>query len=90
MLYLPFQFFYAVISLQLEVGPIIICLVVCGVSGIEDKLVDVVGLENICGPIIELSVMAIKEEDLLIDLDSSTSTTEETHCLHLAIHVHIS
>ena len=37
MLSLPFQFFYAVISLQIEVGPIIIWLVVGGVYGLEEK-----------------------------------------------------
>ena len=40
---LPFQFCYVVISLHLEVGPIIIGLVVDGVSGLEDKWGDVVG-----------------------------------------------
>ena len=51
MLSLPFHFFYAVISLQLEVGPIIIWLVVGGVTILEYKWVYVVGLENIYGPI---------------------------------------
>ena len=50
MMYLPFQFFYAIISLQLEVGPIIIGLVVGGVPGLEDKWGDVVKLEKMCGP----------------------------------------
>ena len=43
LLSLPFQFCNAVISLQLEVGPIIIWLVVYGVAGLEDKWVNVVG-----------------------------------------------
>ena len=60
MLYLPFQFCYAVISLQLEVGLIIIWLVVDGVAGLEDKWGDVVGSEKMCGPIIEVAIMAIK------------------------------
>ena len=44
MLSLPFKIFYAVISLQLEVGPILIWLVVGGVAYLEDKWGDVVGL----------------------------------------------
>ena len=51
MLSLPFHFCCAVISLQLEVGPIIIWLVVGRVVGLEDKWGDVVGSENMCGPI---------------------------------------
>ena len=62
MLSLPFHFCYGVISLQLEVA----CL--------EDKWGDVVGLQNMCGPITEVAVMAVKEEDLGIDLASSTGT----------------
>ena len=42
MLSLTFQPCHAVIYLQLEVGPIIIGLVVSGVSNLEDKWVDVV------------------------------------------------
>ena len=75
MLFLPFQFFYAIISLQLEVGPIIIGLVVGGVPGLEDKWGDVVKLEKMCGPIIEVVAMAVKEEELWIELDSSTGLT---------------
>ena len=60
MLSLRFQFFYAVISIQLEVGPIIIGLVVGGVAGLEDKWGDVVGSEKMCGPIIEVAVMDVK------------------------------
>ena len=37
MLSLPFNFCYAVISLQLEVGPIIIWLVVGGVADLEEN-----------------------------------------------------
>ena len=44
MLYLLFQFCYAVISLQLEVGTIIIWLVVGGVSGLNNKWGNEVGL----------------------------------------------
>ena len=60
MIYLPFQFCYAVIYHQLEVGPIIVGMVVGGVAGLEDKWVDVVESENMCGPIIEVAVMAAK------------------------------
>ena len=59
MLSLPFQFCYALISLQIEVGTIIIWLVVGGFAVPEDKWGDVVGLENMCGPIIELAVMDV-------------------------------
>ena len=90
MLSLPFHFCYAVISLQLDIGPIIIWLVVGGVSVFEDKWGDVVGSENICGPIIKVAVMAFKEEDLGVDLASSAGPTKETHCLHPSIPVHIS
>ena len=61
MLYLSFHFYYAVISLQIEVRPIIIWLVVGGVACLEDKWVDVVGFQNMCGPIIEVAFMAVKE-----------------------------
>ena len=40
---LPFHFCYAIISLQIEVGPVIIWLVVGGVACLEDKWLDVVG-----------------------------------------------
>ena len=43
-----------------------------------------------CGPIIEVAVMAVKEENLGVDHASSTGPTEQTHCLHPAIRVHIS
>ena len=52
MIYLSFQFFYAIISLQLEVGTIIIGLVIGGVAGLGDKWGDMVGSKNMCGPII--------------------------------------
>ena len=90
MMSLPFHSFYAVISLQLEVGPIIIWLVVGGVTGLQDKRGDVAGLQNMCGPIIEVAVMAVKEEDLGVHLASFTGPTEETHCLHPDIPVYIS
>ena len=90
MLSLPFNFCYAVISLQLEVGPIIIWLVVGGVTCLDDKWVDVVVFKNMCGPIIEVAVMDVKEEDLGVDIASSTGPTEETHYLHPDIPVHIS
>ena len=32
-----------------------------------------------CGPIIKVDVMAVKEEDLGVDIDSSTGPTKETH-----------
>ena len=60
MLSLKFYFCCAVISLWLEVGTIIIFLVVGEIYGLEDKWRDVVRLEKICGPIIEVYVMAIK------------------------------
>ena len=87
---LPFHFCYAVISLQLQVGPVVIWMVLGGVACLEDKWGDVVGSQNMFGPIIEVAVMAIKEEDLGDDLASSTGPTEETHCLHPDIPVHIS
>ena len=90
MLFLTFQFCYAAISLQLEVGPIIIWLVVGGVAGLEDKWGDVVRSEKMCGPIIDAYLMAVKEEDLLIDLASSTGPNEENNCLHPAITINIS
>ena len=34
---LPFQFFYGITSIQLEVGPIIIWLVVGGVADLEEN-----------------------------------------------------
>ena len=43
-----------------------------------------------CGPIIEVAVMAVKEEDLGVDLAISTGPTKETHFRHLAIPVYIS
>ena len=90
MLSIPYQLFYAVISIQPQVGPVIICLVVFGVTYLEDKWGDVVGSEKMCGPFIGVAVMAIKEEDLGVELASSTGPTEDTHSLHPAIHVHIS
>ena len=90
MMSLPFHFCYAVISLQLQVGPVIIWLAVGGVTCFEDKWGDVVGSDKMFGPIIEVAVMAAKEEDLGGDLASSTGTTEEIHLLHPCIPVHIS
>ena len=90
MLSLPFYFFCAIISLQLEVGLIIICMVVGGVAFLEDKWGDVVGSQNMCGPIIEVAIMAVKEEDLGVYLVNSTGPTEETHFLHTDIPFHIS
>ena len=49
-----------------------------------------VGSEKMCGPIIEVAVMAVKEEDLWIELASSIGPTEETNLLHPTIHVNIS
>ena len=90
MLSMPFHFCYSVISLHLQVGPGIIWLVVGGVAFLEDKYGDVVVLENMCGPIIKVAVMAVKEEYLGVHLSRSIGATEETHCLHPAIPVHIS
>ena len=90
MLSLTFHFCYAVISIQLEVGPIIIRLVIGGVTCLQDKCGDVVGSQNMCGPIIEVAVMAVKEEDLGVHLSRSTGARKETHCLHPDIPIHIS
>ena len=90
MLSLPFRFCYALISIQLEVGPIIIWLVIGGFTCLQDKWGDVVGLQNICGPITEVAVTAVKEEDLGVHLARSTGARRDTHCLHLAIPIHIS
>ena len=90
MLYLPFIFCCAVISLQLEVGPIIIWMVIFGVTFLQDKWGDVVGSKNMCGPIIDVAVMAVKEEDLGVHLARYTGARKETHCLHPAIPIHIS
>ena len=60
MMSLSFQSCYAVISLQLEVGPIIIFLVVGIVAGLEDKWGDLLGSEKMCGPIIEVADMSVK------------------------------
>ena len=68
---MPFYFSYAVISIQLQVGPIITWLVVGGVAYLEDKWGDVVGSEKMCGPFIEVAIMAIKEEYLGCKLASS-------------------
>ena len=54
------NFFYAVIYLQIEVGPISIGLDVGGVAGLEYQWGDVVELEKMCGPIIKMAVIAIK------------------------------
>ena len=56
---------------------------------LEDKWGDVVRSEKMCGTIIKVAVMAVKEDDLGVDLDSYTGPTEETYCLHLATPVHI-
>ena len=65
-------------------------MVIGGVTCLQYKWGDVVGSQNMCGPITEVAVIAVKEEDLGVDLASSTGPTEETHCLHPAIPVHIS
>ena len=75
MMSLPFQFFYSVLSLHLQVGTVIIWLVVGGVACLENKWGYVMVSENICGPIIEVDVMAVKEEDQWVDLASSTGPT---------------
>ena len=46
-------------------------------------------LEKMCGPITKVAVMAVKEEDMGVDIGSSTGPTEETYCLHPALSVHI-
>ena len=87
---MQFQLCYAIISLQLDVGPIIIWLVVGGVFGIEDKWGVVVKLEKICCPIINIAVMAVKKEDPLIELARSTGTTTKSHYLCPSTTVNIS
>ena len=90
MLSLPFRFCDAVISLQHAVGPIIIWLVIGGVTCLQDKWGDVEGSQNMCGPIIEVAVMDVNEEDLGVHLSRSTSARKETHCLYPDIPIHIS
>ena len=82
MLSLPFHFCYAVISLQLQDGPVIIWMVVGEFACLEDKWGYAVVSEKMCGPITKVAVMAVKEEDMGVDIDSSTGPTEETYCLH--------
>ena len=89
MLSLSFDSCSAVIYLQLQVGPIIIWLVIGGVACLEDKWGYVVGSHNMCGPIIEVAFMSVKEDGLGVHLASSTGPTEETRCLHTDIPVHI-
>ena len=60
MMYLSFLFFYAVISLQIQVRPVIIRLVVGGVACLENKRGNVVGSEKICGPIIKVAIVDVK------------------------------
>ena len=90
MLSLPFHFLPCCNISSAEVGPIIIWLVIGGVTCLQDKWGDVVQSKNMCGPIIEVAVMAIKEEDLGVHLARSTGARKETHCLHPAIPIHIS
>ena len=60
MLSMPFYFCYAVIPIHPQVGTVIICLVIIGVTCLEDKWGDVVGSEKMCGPFIGVAVMDIK------------------------------
>ena len=69
------KYCYAVISLQLEFGTIIICHVIGDTASLKHKCRDVVGSEKMCGPIIEVTSMAVKRENLLIELSSSTGST---------------
>ena len=46
-----------------------------GLAALEDKWGYVVGSEKMCGPIINVAVVAVKEEDLLIELASSVGPT---------------
>ena len=79
MLSLPFHFFYTIIFLQIKVETIIISLVVGVVADLENKWEDVMGSEKMCGPIIEVDVMGVKEEDLWIHIYRSTFPNEEDH-----------
>ena len=90
MLPLTFHFYHDLISLQLEVGTVIIWLVIGGVACLEDEWVDLVVLEKMCATFIGVAVVAVKEEVLGVELASSTGPTEDTHCLHPDIPVHIS
>ena len=85
-----FTFAKAVIFLQLEVRPIIIWMAVGGVIGLDYKWEDVVVLDNICGPIIKLAFISIKEVELWIELAGSIGPTEKTCFLHPDTPVHIS
>ena len=90
MLSLQFHFCYDVISLQLQVGPIIIWLVVGGVACLEDKWGDAVGSEKIYESIIEVAVMDVKKDYLGVDLAISTGPAEETDMKYtLMIRPHI-
>ena len=75
LLSLPFHSCYAVIYLQRAVGPIIIWLVIGGVACLDDKWRDVGVSQNMCGPIIKMAVMAVKEEDPGVHLARSTVPT---------------
>ena len=90
MMSLLFHFCYAVISLQIDVEPIIIWLVISGVDGLEDKWGDVVVLEKICGLIIKIAIMEIKKEDLCTEIDIYVGPTEENPFLDPSNPVHIS
>ena len=61
MLSLSFHFCDAVISIQIQVGPVIIWLVIGGVACHMDKCGDVVGLEKMGGPIIKVDFIVVKE-----------------------------
>ena len=68
MLSLIFHFLCGAISLQIEVRPIIIWLIAGGVSVLGYKWIYVVVSDNMCVPIIEVSIMEVKKEDLWIDI----------------------
>ena len=61
MLSLLFHFCYEIISIQIEVGPIIIWLVVSRVYRLEDKWGDVVGSDKMCDPVIDVDATTVKE-----------------------------
>ena len=62
MLSLLCHFCYAIISLQIQDGPVIIWMLVGRFACLRDKWGDVVVSEKMCGTFIEVAFMAVKEE----------------------------
>ena len=89
MLSLPVHYGLAIELLNIEVWTIIIWMVISWVTWPEGEGFDMVGAEYRNLPVVKMTVMAIIEEDLWINLVWSTDFLEMHHCLHIAIHVHI-